>query len=84
MAIAGIEMVHPGELDRREPLASRIVQRSARTASWNQARSYVEMLAGRGLYFQVALESRWSTRLARVREFMRLMGRDATSSRIPP
>ncbi len=83
VAISGIDMVRPGDLDSFEPLENRLLSHLERLSSWRDARSFVEMLGGRGLYFQVMLESAWSTRLARLRSAMRTVVRDNTSSRLP-
>ena len=82
LAVSGIEMVRRADADRCEPLRGRMLRDSERLASWGQARSFVEMLAGRGLYFQVVFESPWSTRLARLRFMMRTVSHDSTS--FPP
>ena len=84
LAISGIEMVRPAELDDVEPLPGRVLRDSERLLSWSQARSFVEMLAGKGLYFQVALETPWSRRLAQLRSLGRMLVRDNTTSRVPP
>ena len=81
LAISDIDMVRPTELD--SVLPARFLRDPERVSSWNDARSFVEMLGGRGLYFQVVLESAWSTRLARLRSAMRTVARDNTSSRLP-
>ena len=83
VAISGIDMVRPGDLDSFEPLENRLLSHLERLSSWRDARSFVEMLGGRGLYFQVMLESVWSTRLARLRSAMHTIARDNTSSRLP-
>ena len=83
LAISDIDMVRPTELDSVKLLPARFLRDPERVSSWNDARSFVEMLAGRGLYFQVVLESAWSTRLARLRSAMRTVARDNTSSRLP-
>ena len=82
LAISGIEMVRRADADRCELLRGRILRDSERRASWRQARSFVEMLAGRGLYFQIVFESPWSTGLARLRFMMRTLFHDNTS--FPP
>ncbi len=76
LAISGIEMVRPTELGSVEPLPAQFLRDSERVSSWSDARSFVEMLAGRGVYFLVALESPWSTRLARLRSLVRMLVRD--------
>ncbi len=84
LAISGIEMVRPTELGSVELLPARFLRDPERVLSWSDARSFVEMLAGRGVYFLVALESPWSTRLARLRSLVRMVVRDNTASRWPP
>lgn len=84
LAISEIEMVRPADLAHVDPLPRRMLRDAERFSSWNQARSFVEMLAGRGLYFLVAIESPWSTRLARLRSFVRMLVRDNTATRMPP
>lgn len=79
LAVSGIEMVQPEELDRVDLPRPGILRDAERASSWVQARSFVEMLAGRGLYFAVVIESPWSTRLARVRSFARMIVHDNTS-----
>ena len=82
VAISGIEMVRPIDIDDFQSLGGSRLTRKKRRTSWGDARSFVEMLAGRGLYFQVAFESAWSTKLARFRASMQMAVRDGTSS--PP
>ncbi len=83
VAISGIDMVRPADLDSFEPLENRLLSHLERLSSWGDARSFVEILRGRELHFQVALESAWSTRLARLRSAMHTVARDNTSSRLP-
>jgi hypothetical protein len=84
VAIARIEMVRAEDLGRMEPPERRVLRDADRRASWRTAQSHVEMLAGRGLYFEVSLESAWSTTVARTRSFLRKLVFDGTSARLPP
>ncbi len=83
LAISDIEMVRSTDLNSVEPLPSRILDDAERALSWTQARSFVDMLAGRELYFVVVIESPWSTRMARIRAFLRMLVRDNTTTRLP-
>lgn len=83
LAISAVEMVQPGEAGRIAPPRQRILADAERLKSWDQARSFIEMLAGRGLYFLVVIESPWSTRLARVRSVVGGLIRDQTSHPLP-
>jgi hypothetical protein len=85
LAISRVEMAGSDELHHVDRMPARILPDSERRTSWAHARSFVEMLAGRGLYFVVSLESPWSTRMARLRSMIRMVVRDNTSSLdLPP
>lgn len=83
LAISAIEMLRGDELGSVEPPAARILGGAERMSSWDDARSFIEMVAGRGLHFLVVVESPWSTRLARVRSAVSMLVRDSTSHRLP-
>jgi hypothetical protein len=67
IAIVGIDQVRADSSDRYEPLRARPLSPMERVSSWRQARDFVEAFAGRGLYFEVVLESWWRTWLAQWR-----------------
>lgn len=84
LAISAVEMFRADALRIVEPPPARILGGAERMSSWDEARSFLEMVAGRGLLFLVVVESPWSTRLARVRSTVSMLVRDSTSHRLPP
>ena len=71
IAVAGIDQVSPGERHRYEPLGGRRLADLERLVSWRQARSFVEALSGRGLYFEVVLERPLRTHVAKLKYLFR-------------
>ena len=67
VAVVGIDQVRAESSHGYEPLGARPLSPMERLSSWRQARLFVEAFAGRGLYFEVVLESWWRTWLAQWR-----------------
>jgi hypothetical protein len=64
IAIAGVDQVRAEGLCDYDPLRGHALSPLERLSSWRQARLFVEGLAGRGLLFDVVLESPWRSYLA--------------------
>ena len=67
VAVADVQSVRGADVDTYEAPNAHPMNEGERLGSWSKARDFVEMLAGRGLYFDVVLESRSSTYVARLR-----------------
>jgi hypothetical protein len=71
VAVVGVEQVRAEELDGYRPMSGRPLRDMERIRSWGSARSYVEALADRGLYFDVTLESGPATWVAKLKYLFR-------------
>ncbi len=67
VAVSAVESVRAEDLASYEPPSADAMNEAERLRSWASARDFVEMLAGRGLYFDVVFESRLATYFARLR-----------------
>jgi hypothetical protein len=70
VAIVGVEQLRPADFSRYTPPQPAILRHRERPSSWRQAAALIESLSARGLFFDVILESRWGTWLARLRWHM--------------